>query len=411
MSVQNLIQEPTVPRLVKGSGSYKLIITEELQQKIDYLCSKIDTVEWSGTLFYKVDGELNNTGKNSLVVTAIDLYLQDIGTSTYTQFSMSPTLVSYMCEKEELLSDDVFMGLIHSHNTMSTFFSGTDTSTLQKEGFEKDNFVSLIVNNYRKYTAGITSKCIRKSNLKNVSFYRSFYNKIVERETEVTEEEEVIEWYDLEIELPTEAINNEIDGWIKTVKEEKEREAAELKEKNKVRRVKAETPGRFVPLIHSPELPFNDNFDSYNGWGRSEAAFRGDIFDDIEDMKDISDDILEDIDLVDYYEALPIPEKDIDSIVRQLLSGSILTAYHEKMDLKKFSQTSSSLFSRRFKDDKDFSNWADYYVDYLLSQVDEIEDAGIDTMGAYAFHTINRLGTLPTNKYIDLFMRTLEAYI
>ena len=39
-----------------------------------------------------------------------------------------------------------------------TFFSGTDKATLQSEGSDMNHFVSLIVNNAGKYTAGVTRK-------------------------------------------------------------------------------------------------------------------------------------------------------------------------------------------------------------------------------------------------------------
>ena len=211
---------PLLP-LQKGSQSYDVIIGEDLQKKIDYLCAQMPTVEWSGTLFYKIEGDFNNEDK--LKVRAFDLYLQDIGSSTYTAFNISPDLISYMCDQPELLEDDVFMGLIHSHNNMSTFFSGTDTSTLQKEGTEKDNFVSLIVNNHRKYTAGITSKCTQKRTIKQISFYKTFFNKIVEKEEEIDVESEIIEWYDLKVYMPENNHFDILDKCITDIKQTKEK--------------------------------------------------------------------------------------------------------------------------------------------------------------------------------------------
>lgn len=80
----------------------------------------------------------------------------DIGTQAYTEFDMNPDVIAYMCENPELL--DCQMGLIHSHNNMSTFFSETDTATLKEEGRDRNNFVSLIVNNAGTYTAAITRR-------------------------------------------------------------------------------------------------------------------------------------------------------------------------------------------------------------------------------------------------------------
>jgi hypothetical protein len=57
---------------------------------------------------------------------------------------------------EDLMDCD--QGLIHSHNSMATFFSSTDDSTLVEEGKDRNFFVSLIVNNAGTYTAAVTRK-------------------------------------------------------------------------------------------------------------------------------------------------------------------------------------------------------------------------------------------------------------
>ena len=40
--------------LIKNASTFKLIIPQEVEAKIRYLCSRVHDVEWSGTLFYKV---------------------------------------------------------------------------------------------------------------------------------------------------------------------------------------------------------------------------------------------------------------------------------------------------------------------------------------------------------------------
>lgn len=94
--------------LTKGSTSYKMIIPKEVENKIRYLCSKVHDVEWSGTLFYNYSGTFEG---GDLTITCKDLFLMDIGNSVYTEFDMSPDVVSYMAQNQELL--DCQMGLIH----------------------------------------------------------------------------------------------------------------------------------------------------------------------------------------------------------------------------------------------------------------------------------------------------------
>lgn len=110
----NIPQEkPQIP-LVKGSTSYKLIIPNSVERKIRFLCERVWDTEWSGVLFYTYTGNFED---NSMVVTCKDIFPMDIGTTTYTEFNMSPDVISYMAENPELL--DCKTGLIHSHNNMS----------------------------------------------------------------------------------------------------------------------------------------------------------------------------------------------------------------------------------------------------------------------------------------------------
>lgn len=87
-----------------------------------------------------------------------------------------------------------------------TFFSGTDQSTLQKEGSDRNNFVSLIVNNDGNYTAGITRKVEYTENhlitiTGNYPFFgsRQTFN-VPETNTSEEKVKTVIEWFELEIE-------------------------------------------------------------------------------------------------------------------------------------------------------------------------------------------------------------------
>lgn len=406
-----------LPELLKGSESYDIEVTQGLQKKIDYLCSKMSTVEWSGTLFYRVEGDFNNTDNNRLKVIAFDLFLQDIGSSTYTAYYTSPSLVSYMCEYPELLEEDVFMGLIHSHNTMPTFFSGTDTSTLQKEGYEKDNFVSLIVNNYRSYTAGITSKCTRNSTIKKLSMYKTFFNKIIEVETEEEVVVDVIEWYDLEVHMFDDFGYEGLDECIKEIKAEK---VAKVKTYPAYTRplptYKGTASPTFPPKNDSygfgvdtnindvPPLAFDkwdDDDDDPDGWGEAYIE------------KPVYVTIASDPEVVDSYEGMEYSPEKVEELARQLLSGSVLVAKNEKLDLDKFVSTSDKLFNNRFDSDKEFQTWAEMHIDYLLSETSEYgeNEDPMDNMGLYAFALTERLSLLPKSRYVNLFIDIIEAYI
>lgn len=94
--------------LIKGKSIFKIIIPNKVERKIRFVCNKVRTEEWSGTLFYKYEGSFED---NSLKIICEDIFVMDIGTAAYTEFDMSPDVISYMTEHSELL--DCQMGLIH----------------------------------------------------------------------------------------------------------------------------------------------------------------------------------------------------------------------------------------------------------------------------------------------------------
>lgn len=97
-----------VLNLVKKQPTYKIIIPAEVERKIRHLCQRVPNVEWSGTLFFTHEGSME---ENNLVITCRDIFVMDIGSAGYTEFDMSPDVISYMVDKPELL--DMQMGLIH----------------------------------------------------------------------------------------------------------------------------------------------------------------------------------------------------------------------------------------------------------------------------------------------------------
>ena len=129
--------------------------------------SKLPDKEWSGVLYYKYKGSFKN---KNLTLTAVDFLVLDIGNSTHTEFVESPEIISYMCANGLI---NCQLGLIHSHNTMKTFFSGEDSDTLTKEGSARNHFLSLIVNNAGNYVAAITRRVVIES-AKAVRTYNTF---------------------------------------------------------------------------------------------------------------------------------------------------------------------------------------------------------------------------------------------
>lgn len=118
-------------------------ISSKLQDQIYFLCSKVPNLEWSGVLFYTTEGAF---GEDSFKITCEEVFPLDIGSSGYTEYETDdPDFIRYMMANPAIL--DMKKGHIHSHNTMNTFFSGTDTGELVENAPNHNFYVSLIVNN------------------------------------------------------------------------------------------------------------------------------------------------------------------------------------------------------------------------------------------------------------------------
>lgn len=196
-------QPQTLPKLVKGQSTYKLIVPQNVEEKIRYLIRKFPSTEWSGVLFFTHEGSFEN---NDLVITCADFYPMDLGTSGWTEFHMSEEVAAYMAQNIELFDCDT--GLIHSHHALGAFFSGQDNLMLQQEGNDTNCFVSLVVDTKGTYVARITRKVQSKSEVTvkplgtSYEFFGNGSKTISNGSTELTKivDKEYIEYFDLQVE-------------------------------------------------------------------------------------------------------------------------------------------------------------------------------------------------------------------
>lgn len=206
-------------------NNYKLIITKTLEEKIRLMCSKSWDTEWSGILFYKVEGDFST---DDLKIKCIDCKILDIGTSGSTEFIIDEKVCSYMVDND---LTDCYTGLIHSHNKLNTFFSATDLDTLASEGQDTNNFVSLIVNNKGEYTAAITRKIKIKEHKKDISY--TLFGKQV-NQLLVVEDRELIEYTKLKVVITrTSQVYNSVLEDIEDIKVKKEKEKETRKKQEK----------------------------------------------------------------------------------------------------------------------------------------------------------------------------------
>lgn len=399
-------KQPTkVISLVQKSGTYnyKLIIPAEVERKIRFACQKVWNTEWSGTLFFTYEGSFEN---NDLVIRCVDIYIMDIGTQAYTEFDMNPDVIAYMCENPELL--DCQMGLIHSHNNMSTFFSGTDTTTLKEEGRDRNNFVSLIVNNAGTYTAAITRRTKTKQVRESVSYEFFGDGEKFDTKNYVSNAGE-IEWFYLKIEKEGENYSfPDMDARLEEIRKQK---------KEKAEKAKITAPvytGKYLNVVASQ--PVKAGPANINKGKVEQRPVQKTLFDDVKENE---------LPFEEEGPAIPygqvfVNQKTIESLVRQLIACSIIIPNESKVGIDKWAKNMPALYENRFgKGDagmKKFQEWADPYTEFLTWNV---EDEDLEAMGfdqteiqsICAHDLIEALTKLPENDYIKAYIDELEKYL
>lgn len=372
--------------LKKQDNTYKLIITPELEEKIRFLCARFPNNEYSGVLFYDYTGRFED---NSLVLTAKDFCLMDYGSATYTEFDKSAEICNYMIEHDLL---ECQQGLMHSHDQMSTFFSRTDLGTLQEEGSDMNNFLSLIVNNAGQYTAAITRKVKHIPHVTEVLEYEFFGEETINignDEYDAIESYE-IEYFFLNIEKPT--VNIGYTDLFNRIEEIS-------KDKTKITNISREPRANLIvdstlkatPLYKETNIPFS----------KANTAVQAGVDTD------------ESID----YNKYKFNETDLNNIVKQLLIGSPIFT---PKDLNEWVQKMPTVFSKRFGEgQKGLANYRafiGYFVEFLVTEAfdDNLAEEGYledSQMAICAYGVLQKLHTFKTNSFIEVIEDEVERFI
>ena len=389
--------------LVHQQSIYKMIIPQEVEKKIRLLCREIHNVEWSGVLFYKVSGSFED---KSLTITCVDLFQMDEGTGGYTEYDMSPDVMGYMVDHPELLEADVYQGLIHSHNTMASFFSGTDTATLQSEGSDMNHFVSLIVNNAGKYTAGVTRKAKLKQVVNEEFTYPTWGDERVSGNRTFTVEKEYIQWFNLDIEI--EGVSNDFETEmlerikaIRTAKSNK-RNIENVRSPYYSGGYKKEEYGKYPVGSYSNPKGYTVPAGPANTPIKKEVK-QPTLFDDTD--KEF---------MIDY-EKFKLNEEIVDWVVKQTITCSVIIPNSSNIDVEKWARSMDSLYKKRFADKKEFEAFASNFVDFVINYTEDPEAAAFldatEMAAVLAYQVKEKLNTLPKNEWLDAWMELYDDYI
>ncbi len=387
------MEQKKMPSLEKHTDIYRLVIPTDVENKIRYLCNKISQVEWSGTLFYTYSGSFE---EGTLEIRCVDIFPMDIGSQAYTEFDMSPDVIAYMTDHPELLNCQ--MGLIHSHNNMATFFSGTDTATLREEGNDRNHFVSLIVNNAGTYTAAITRKFTEKKVINSTFVYRTFEDieKTDTRTIEVEEETIVYNMLDIIKEGEITEPFLEISERLEAIK------------KNKAKAAATKAPFSTIPYydgLSSFPPVYHGNSKEVSRIARQDSLFDEEFMESEPPRR---------IERITDPNELAIDASVVKSITLQLITGSIAIADASKIDPMKWAGQMTKLFDKRFEGDMNlFRLWAETMVEFVVTNFipDEFasfEDDYISELCQAVYRTLDKLSQ---NKYIKSIQSALVLWM
>lgn len=290
-------------------------------------------------------------------------------------------------------------------DNIMTFFSGTDTATLKEEGRDRNNFVSLIVNNAGTYTAAITRRIKSKQVMESASY--EFFGDGEKQDTkEYVSDADEIEWFYLKIEKEGE--NYSFPDMAARLEEIKQAKAEKAK--------KAQTP--VYPSGYKPVIA--NSYDTKAGPAnlvKKEAdkpkVVQTTLFDNANDLP--------------FEEGYEIPygqvifdKVTLKSLVLQLITGSIIISNDSKIDITKWAKSMPALYEKRFgkgeEGMKNFKIWADTYAEYLTWYVtdEKLEELGFDETeicAICAHDMIEELTKLPENDYIKGYIDALQKYL
>ncbi len=221
-------------------------------EKIQYLCTYISKVEWSGCMFYAIDGDLSKP--ETIRIEVVDIIPLDKGTTGFTEYSFDSRVLSYLMEKDYF---HLKIGHIHSHHSMKTFFSGTDTDEILENSEHIKPYLSVIVNNDYDFSAKLAFKI--KTISPTIFEYQNIDNSITQ--LSFNEEDEYVANYNCKVISPMKVF--QVDDTFKS-------QFAEInkpKPQPKVQFTKLGN-GKQAPFFRKDEMPSNqvNLFDETDWW-------------------------------------------------------------------------------------------------------------------------------------------------
>lgn len=126
----------------------------KVKEEIDFLLKHYPNKEWSGVLFYEIEGTIKDI--KNLKVIVHDMFVMDVGTGGSSSFNWDEELVGFMMDTPGIKT--MRKGDIHSHHTMQAYFSGTDWADVGKNSNAFDWLLSIVVSSTHNWVGKIIAR-------------------------------------------------------------------------------------------------------------------------------------------------------------------------------------------------------------------------------------------------------------
>lgn len=286
-----------------------------------------------------------------------------------------------------------------------TFFSGTDTATLQSEGSDMNHFVSLIVNNAGKYTAGVTRKTKLNQTVNEKFTYPTWGDEKVSGNRTFTVEKEYVQWFNLDIEI--EGVSNDFE--MEMFERIKAIRTAKSNKKN-IENVRSPYYGgsyKREDYDKYPIGPYSTTKVQTVSAGPANTPIKREV-----KQAMLFDDAGEE--LIDY-EKFKISDEIVDWVVKQTITCSVIIPNSSSIDVEKWVRSMDSLYKKRFADKKEFEAFASNFVDFVVNYTEDPEAAAFldatEMAAVLAYHVRKKLNTLPKNEWLDAWIELYDDYI
>lgn len=280
--------------------------------------------------------------------------------------------------------------------TKMTFFSGTDLRTLQEEGSDMNNFLSLIVNNAGQYTAAITRKVKHIPHVTETLEYEFFGDGTINLGTDEYDavESYEIEYFFLDIEKPT--VNISYTNLFDRINEISNSKVINITSKNESFKT-IHNPNANLIIPSTVQEPILEDKLPFEELSKQKAE-------------------VDEENLIDY-DNIKFNNNQLNSITKQLLMGSPI--FNPK-DLNEWVNKMSTAFSKRFgegqKGLENYRAFIGYFVEFLLSEAFDEDLAEEGYMEDYqmpicAYGVLQKLHTFKTNSFIEIIKDEVERFI